>query len=351
MPEESAGPTLSQLLRGSLVTQLVHVAAALSIADLLSAGPRSSIELATAVKANPEVLYRVLRALASLGIFMETEPGIFSLTPLAEPLRKDVPNSLRASAVLYGTSWWWQTCGELLHSVVTGRPAFDHVHGKALFGFLDSEQDAAAIFNDHQSNMTSQDAAAVVAAYDFAQYPTVIDVGGGHGVLGAAIVNACPRTAVMVFDQPAVIASAPRRSSAEGGPSLLTYVAGDFFESVPPGGHAYVLKDIVHDWSDQEATTILRNCGLAMAHTPGMEAKLLVVEKVIPPGNGSFPGKLTDITMLLISGGRERTANEYQTLLAQAGFTLMRIVATRSPASIIEAVPTRAGDGLQASAR
>lgn len=340
VPERPPGPTLSQLLRGSLVTQLLHVAAALGIADLLSAGPRTTRDLATAVNANPDALYRVLRALASLGIFVETDPGIFSMTPLAEPLRSDVPGSLRASAVLYGASWWWGACGELLHSVRTGRPAFDHVHGKALFSYLDSASDAAAVFNDHQSNMTQQDAAAVVAAYDFGQYATVIDVGGGHGVLGAAILNACPQTSVVVFDQPAVIASAPPHLTSAGGNRRCTYVAGDFFESVPADGNAYVLKDIVHDWGDQDATTILRNCRLAMTRNPAVEAKLLVIEKVIPPGNGPFPGKLTDITMLLVAGGRERTATEYRTLLAQAGFTLTRIVPTRSPASVIEAMPT-----------
>jgi|SRR5262245_4495008 len=340
IPERPPGVTLSQLLRGSLVTQLIHVAATLGIADLLSAGPKSSRDLAIVVKANPDALYRVLRALASLGIFTETDPGTFSMTPLAEPLCSDVPGSLRGSAILYGASWWWRACGDLLYSVGTGQPAFDHVHGQALFSYLDSAQDAAAIFNKHQSNMTQQDAAAVVAAYDFAQCPSVVDVGGGHGVLGVAIRNACPRTSVVVFDQPAVIATAPRHAP-EGGDGRLRFVAGDFFESVPTGGHVYVLKDIVHDWGDQDATKILHNCRQAMSQATDIEARLLVVEKVIPPGNGAFPGKLTDITMLLVTNGRERTADEYGALLAKAGFTLTRTIPTRSPASIIEAVPKR----------
>src|SRR5262249_28622472 len=157
-----------------------HVVATLGIADLLGAGPKSSRDLATVVKANPDALYRVLRALASLGIFTETDPGTFSMTPLAEPLRSDVPGSLRGSALLYGASWWWHACGDLLYSVRTGQPGFDHVHGQGLFSYLDSAQEAAAIFNAHQSNMTQQDAVAVVAAYEFARYATVIDVGGGH---------------------------------------------------------------------------------------------------------------------------------------------------------------------------
>jgi hypothetical protein len=306
----------------------------------LSAGPKSSRDLATAVNANPEALYRVLRALASLGIFTETDPGIFSMTLLAEPLRSDVPGSLRGSAILYGASWWWRACGDLLYSVRTGQPAFDHVHGQTLFSYLESAPDAAAIFNAHQSNMTQQDAAAVVSAYDFTCYASVIDVGGGHGVLGEAILRACPQTSVVVFDQPAVIATVPGRS-LEPGDRRCTYVAGDFFESVPTAGHAYVLKDIVHDWGDEDAINILRNCRLAMSQARDIQARLLVVEKVIPPGDGAFAGKLTDITMLLVTNGRERTANEYEALLAKAGFALTRIIPTRSPASVIEAVPTR----------
>ena len=337
-PEVLPAATLSHLLRGSLVTQLVHVAATLGVADLLHTGPKSSHELAIAVNVDPEALSRVLRALASLGIFMETDAGVFALTALAEPLRSDVPGSLRGSAVLYGERWWWQACGELLHSVRTGQPAFDHVHGKALFGYLDASSDAAAVFNEHQTNMTRQDAAAVVAAYDFSPFTTVVDVGGGHGALTAAILQACPRPTVILFDQPAVVAGAQRRLRADGVTDRCRYVAGDFFDAVPAGGDAYILKDIVHDWDDGRTMAILRNCHAAMARLPAA-VRLLIVEKVIPPGNEPFPGKLTDITMLLMTGGRERTANQYRALLGEAGFAVTRIVATRSPASVIEAVP------------
>jgi O-methyltransferase domain/Dimerisation domain len=338
-PEISPAATLSQLLRGSLVTQLVHVAATLGIADLLHTGPKSSHELAAAVNVDPEALYRVLRALASLGIFMETDVGSFALTPLAEPLRSDVSGSLQGSAVLYGERWWWQACGELLHSVRTGQPAFDHIHGTALFSYLDSSSDAAAVFNEHQTNMTRQDVAAVVAAYDFSPLTTVVDVGGGHGALTAAILKACPHTTAILFDQPTVVAGAQRRLREDDVTDRCTCVGGDFFDAVPAGGDAYILKDIVHDWDDGRARAILCNCRAAMARRPGSGARLLLVEKVIPPGNGPFPGKLTDITMLLIAGGRERTTNQYQALLREAGFVVTRIIATRSPASVIEAVP------------
>src|SRR5262245_21459876 len=330
---------LSQLLRGSLVTQLIYVAATLGVADLLCDGPKSSHELAAALRVDPEALYRVLRALASIGIFEETESRWFALTPLAQPLRTGVPGSLRASAMLYGEPWWWRACGDLLHSARTGQPAFDHIYGESLFAYLRHTPDAAAIFNDHQTNMTQQDAAAVVNAYTFRECTKVVDVGGGHGALTAAILKTCSWTTAILFDQPAVIQGAKERLRAEGITARCDCVAGDFFESVPVGGDAYVLEDIVHDWGDARATAILRACRRAIAQAPASSAKLLVVEKVIPPGNTPFPGKLTDITMLLVAGGRERTANEYETLLNEAGFVLTRVVPTASPASVIEAIP------------
>jgi predicted O-methyltransferase YrrM len=338
-PHTSPAAGLSQLLRGSLVTQLIHVAATLGVADFLRGGPKSSHELAASLRVDPEAMYRVLRALASLGIFEETDSRQFALTALAQPLRSDVPGSLRGSAMLYGERWWWQACGELLHSVRTGQPAFDHVHGRTLFAYLDHAADAAATFNDHQTNMTQQDAAAVVSAYDFRECARVVDVGGGHGALTAAILKACPGTTAVLFDQPAVIEGAKQRLHAEGVADRCTCIAGDFFESVPGGGDAYVLKDIVHDWDDDRAIAILRNCRRVMAHTPGVTTRVLVVEKIIPPGNVPFPGKLTDITMLLVTRGRERTAKEYEALLTGAGLALTRMVPTSSPASVIEAIP------------
>lgn len=208
-----------------------------------------------------------------------------------------------------------------------------------LFAYLEHTADAAAIFNDHQTNMTRQDATAVVSAYGFRECTRIVDVGGGHGALTAAILKACPWTTAILFDQVAVIQGAKQRLRTEGVTDRCTCIAGDFFESVPEGGDAYVLKDIVHDWEDDRAAAILHNCRRAMAHTPAVATKLLVIEKVIPPGNAPFPGKLTDITMLLVTGGRERTAKEYEALLNEAGFALMRIVPTSTPASVIEAVP------------
>ena len=195
------------------------------------------------------------------------------------------------------------------------------------------------MFSEHQTNMTSQDAAAVVAAYDFVPYRTVVDVGGGHGALTDAILQSSPASTVLIFDQASVVEGARRRPRIASVAERCTFVSGNFFEAVPPGGDAYVLKDIIHDWDDERATTILENCHRAMALVSTRNAsRLLIIEKVIPPGNTPFAGKLTDITMLLIAGGRERTAEEYQALLTGAGFRLTKIVPTRSPASVIEGV-------------
>ncbi len=338
LPPPSPAAKLSQLLRGSLITQLISVAAKLGIADLLRDGPKTSDQLAAAVGANPGALYRVLRALASLGIFAETAHRRFTLTPLAEPLQSGVPRSLRGSAILYGERWWWQPCGELLQSVRSGRTAFELAHAMALFAYLDQHAEAAEVFNEHQANMTAQDAAAVTAAYDFTGTVKIVDVGGGHGTLAATILKAYPQMRGILFDQPSVTEGARQRLQAEGVADRCELIAGDFFEAVPGGGDAYLLKDIIHDWEDHRALAILRNCHRAMADNRAATARLLLVEKVIPPGNDPFTGKLTDITMLLVTGGLERTEAEYRALLEAAGFALRRIVPTRSPASIMEAV-------------
>ncbi len=278
-PEPSPAAVLSQLLRGSLVTQLIYVAAKLGIADLLKDGPKSGTELAASVQAHPRALYRVLRGLASLGIFAENEHGRFELTPLAEPLQTDAPGSLRGSATFYGERWWWQPCGELLHSVRTGRTAFDQLHGMVIYEYLDQHRGAAGIFNQHQTNMTVLDSAAVVAAYNFTGISTIVDVGGGHGALMARILKAYPQINGILFDQPSVLEGARRHMHAEGLAERCELVAGNFFESVPSGGDTYVLKDIIHNWDDHQAVQILKNCHRAALPRTG---RLLVVEKVIP---------------------------------------------------------------------
>jgi precorrin-6B methylase 2 len=325
---------LIQMISGSLVAQLVHVAARLGIADLLADGAKSSEELASRVGAHPRSLYRALRALASLGLFAETPDGRFELTPLALPLQAGAPESLRALAIAWGDTFW-PCYGELLHSVSTGDVAFQHVHGMGVFAYLQQHPRAGEVFNEAMTNLTRPHAAAVLAAYDFADITTLADIGGGNGSLIAAILAAYPRMRGIIFDQQTVLDSARRTLEREGILPRCTLTAGDFFQSVPQGCDAYVLKDIIHDWEDERAVVILENCRQAMR----AGGKLLLVERAVPTGNAPAAGKLIDVAMLAITGGCERTEAEYRDLLARAGLHLTQVVPTPSEMVVVEAIP------------
>jgi ubiquinone/menaquinone biosynthesis C-methylase UbiE len=309
----------------------LYVAAKLGIAVLLADGAKGSEDLAQATGTHPHSLYRVLRLLASQGVFAEVESRRFALTPLATLLRADVPGSLRALAIRTG-GLDWRPWGALLHSVRTGTPAFDHVYGMSLFAYLAQDAEAAQVFNDTMTMFTQRNTAAVVGAYDFSAVGTIVDVGGGHGALMAAILEASPRTRGILVDLPAVIEGARRQITARGLHPRCELVAGDFFESVPVGGDAYILKWIIHDWDDERAITILRNCHRAMV--PG--GRLLLVEALIPFDNEPHFGKSADVTMLAFTGGMERTEAEYRVLLDSAGFVLTRIIPTDSHSSVLE---------------
>jgi len=326
---------LLHMIHGSKITQLLSVVAKLGIADLLRDGPKHSEELAQAVGAHPRTLYRVLRALASLGVFAEDQAQCFHLTPLANLLRAEVPESLRALAIVYGEEWIWHAEGALLYSVRTGKAAFHHVHGMSPFDYYRQHAEAAAGFNAAMTSVSGHEFAAIMAAYDFAGMATIVDVGGGHGALLAEILKTYPHMRGILFDLPAVVESAQPLLEAAGITARCTRVAGDFFQTLPGGGDAYILKRVIHDWDDAPAAAMLTQCRRAMpAHS-----RLLLMERVIPPGNAPFLGKLGDITMLLHYGGLERTEAEYRGLLEAAGFTLVRIIPTQAPLSIIEGVP------------
>jgi hypothetical protein len=333
----SPPPTMALLhmIHGSKITQLLYVVAKLGIADLLRDGAKHSEELAQAVGAHPRTLYRVLRALASLGVFAEDQAQRFHLTPLADLLRTDNPESLRALAIFYGEAWVWHAEGALLYSVRTGQAAFHQVHGMGPFDYYAQHADAAACFNAAMTSLSGQELAAVIAAYDFAGMATIVDVGGGQGALLAEILQTYPQMHGVLFDLPAVVESAQPLLEAEGVAARCTRVAGDFFHTIPGGGDAYILKRVIHDWDDAPAEAILTHCRRAMA----AHSRLLLMERVIPPGNAPSLGKLADITMLLHYGALERTEAEYRALLEAAGFTLGRIIPTQTPLSIIEGVP------------
>jgi hypothetical protein len=235
----------------------------------------------------------------------------------------------------YGEPWCWLSWGRLLESVRSGRPAFLQEHGKGFFDYMNQHPEAAEVFNANMTCMTTDEAAAIVAAYDFSRTRVLVDVGGGQGALVAAVLRAQSAVRAVLFDAPALIADAARRLQQLGVAERCGLLEGDFFDSVPSGGDTYVLKDIVHDWDDKRAAAVLRVCREAMSES----AKLLVIERVIPPGNEPFAGKLIDINMLVLTGGRERTEQEYRDLLREAGFELVTIVPTEAGVSVIEARP------------
>lgn len=332
-PDPSLVPRLQQMVWGKATTQCLFVAAKLGIADLLAEGPRTVDFLAAKTETNAEALYRVLRLLASHEVFEERETRQFGLTPMAELLQADAPCSFRDYAIVHGSEWYNRAWAHLLYSVERNEPAFDLACGQSLFAYMEQHPEAATDFNNSMTALSRFEAAGVCAAYDFSGYSTVVDVGGGHGRLLTEVLAAYPALDGILYDQPSVVdAARPGLASAATG-ARCQVVGGDFFREVPAGGDVYLLKHIIHDWDDERSAVILRNCREAMSEG----GRVLVVEGVMPPGNEPSNSKLWDVVMLaLTSGGRERTAEEYAELYAQAGLTLTRVVPTHAVVSIVE---------------
>jgi hypothetical protein len=325
---------LTQMIMGFRVTQLLHVAAKLGIADKLADGPKSSRELAKQCACDADALYRTLRALSNLGVLIELGQQRFRLTALGEHLRAGKHGSLHAAALLYGEPWLWNAYGQLLHSVQTGQPAFEHTHGSAFFDYLGANELAAETFNAAMTAFSDQETEALLRAFDFSEVGHVIDVGGGHGRLLASLLRAHPRLRATLFDQPQVVSGASELQDPEDLGARCTITAGNFFECVPAGGQIYLLKSVLHDWDDDKASQILQRCREAMSPM----SRLLVVERVIGDPSEASEAKLFDINMLTILGGRERTQYEHQALLHTAGLRLTRIISTSSPLTILEAM-------------
>src|SRR5215203_4354637 len=318
---------------------LVVVAAELGVADLLAPGPQSIADLSEAAGVDAQSLYRVLRALASRGLFREDDDQQFSLTPLADPLRRDAPQSIRPQALWSGSEAYRRTWGDLSYSVRSGEPAFDHVYGKPFFEYLAEQPALAKIFNDVMTSDSSDEGASIAAAHDFSGYRRIVDVGGGHGALLTAVLDRYPGPLGVLFDLPDVVGTARGAIDSHIAAGRVEKLAGDFSEAVPRGGDAYLLKWIVHDWDDEAAIRILTSCRTAMAPT----GKVLLVEVVIPQGTAGTDATRLDTTMLVFTGSRERTEREYRDLLHRAGLTLLTITPTASPFSILEATPAQDG--------
>ena len=331
MAEVSKHQQLDQMITGYWISQAIYAAAKFGIADHLRDGPKTVGELAAATATNPDALYRLLRALASVGIFTEGESRRFSLTPLADPLRSDVAGSKRALALMSGDEQF-RAWAEIDYSVRTGKIAFDKVFGKPIFDYLGEHPDKARIFDGAMVGVHGRESDAILNAYDFSGIGVVADIGGGNGSQLTEILKKHIRMKGILFDLPHVIERANERIQASGLLDRCQLVSGSFFDAVPAGADAYILRHIIHDWDEEKCLTILRNCHRAMPPA----SKLLVIESVIPPGNEPFHGKFLDLHMLLIPGGKERTENEYRTLFERAGFELTRIVPTGAEVSIVE---------------
>jgi hypothetical protein len=333
--DESSPAALLQMTAACWLSQAVYVAAKFGIADLLRDGPKSCDALAEATQTNSGALCRVLRALASVKVFAQEEDGRFRLTPLAQHLRTDVPTSVSAFAVMLGEPEHWHAWEGLVYSVKTGGSAFEHVFGLPHFKYFAQHEKAGRIFNAGMTSRSVLENDAIVAAYDFSDVQTVIDIGAGEGTLVTALLKAQPNLHAVIVDLPHVIAASRTQIEAKI-QERCKFVAGDFFDSIPAGGDIYILKKVIHDWDDERARQILKNCQRAM---PG-NSRVLLAEPVIPSGNEPSFNKLLDLLILVwTSGGRERTESEHRLLLESAGLKLNRVIPTTSGLSILEAVP------------
>ena len=330
----SAPAVMLNLTIGHWVARLIYVAAKLKLADLLKDGPRTTAQLATATGVQAPALYRILRTLASVGVFAETKGGRFKLTPLAATLRSDVSGSMRAWAIMANEKYTWDSWMDLLHGVKTGEIPFVKAHGVHPFEYLEKHPDDLAVFGESMTSLSATENPAIAAAYKFSAIRTLVDVGGGHGSLLATILKANPKLKGVLFDQPSVIVRAQKDQhvTAKGIAERCTLESGSFFEAVP-AGDAYIMKYILHDWNDEQCVKILANCRAAMNE----KGRVLVVDNVIPAGNDPSWGKLVDIQMFVI-GGRERTKKEFAAMFAKAGLKLTRVLATKCPLSIVEGV-------------
>lgn len=323
---------LGQLINGYWISHSIIAAARLGVADALDDGPTPVTRVAERIGADADALYRLLRALASLGIFREEGARSFAHTPLSSALKKDVPGSLHGLAtmtsLLHLRAW-----PEVVHSVRTGQTAFAKVFGCDIFEYLPTDAEAARAFDAAMSGYTAMTANAVVATYDFAGCKKIVDVGGGLGVLVSAIIGKYPAANGATFDLPHVSERARAAVDRAGLGARVEVVAGDFFASVPPAD-CYTLKMILHDWNDDKSRAILSTLRKSIA--PG--GRVCVIEGVVPPGNAPSPAKLLDINMLVMTGGKERTEAEYAALFAATGFRLTRVVPCGA-IDVVEAAP------------
>jgi C-methyltransferase len=332
---------MQELIVAAWMSQAIAAAADLGIADALAKKPLSLHELADRVGAHPDALSRLLRTLIGRGIFRQGGDGCYELNPLGHTLRSDAPGSMTGMARLVGAPQWREHWSQLVEAIRTGEAVLPKLRGKDAFAYLDEEPELAEIFNQAMTNNSELAVAPVVAAYDFSPYPTIVDVGGGHGRLLAAILAATPGAHGVLYDLSQVVAGAETLLREHNVADRIRIASGSFFDGVPREGDAYVLKNIIHDWSDDKAVQILRR--VRAAADPA--AVVLLIEFVLPDHHREFPGHVVDLEMLVQATGRERTATQYRHLLEQAGLEMTQVVPTAGPFSLVEAKPAPAPQG------
>ncbi len=323
-----------QILNGAYVAGAVSCLAALGIPDLVEKGPKSPDELAKQIGANPQALYRLMRATASVGVLSEGPDGKFSETPLSAVLRTNGNPSLRALAIMGGREWHSRAWSDLEYCVRTGKQALDHIYGEHIFDFFTKRPEELQIFNDAMTSLSMMDSPAVAAAYSFDTINSIVDVAGGHGLLLATILSRNPHMKGTLLEAPQVVEGAktgPLKSFLD----RCAFASGDMFASVPAGADAYIMKHIIHDWPDELCIKLLKACRAGV--NPG--GKLLVVDAMIQPGNEFNPGKFLDLQMLIFPGGLERNEKQFSDLFAASGWKLNRVIPTAAMDSILEGIP------------
>ncbi|OBH12542.1 methyltransferase [Mycobacterium sp. E1747] len=334
--QRSAPPAavMMELIMNAWVAQAITSAADLGVADALASGPLSGDQLADRIGADADALRRLMRALIGIGIFRQCSDGRYALNPLGDTLRADAPTSMSGMARWVGAPQHREHWSHLTDAIRTGKAIVPELRGKPAFEYLADEGELGEIFNTAMTNVSDFATVPLTTAYDFGAFNTIVDVGGGHGRLLAAILETAPNSQGVLFDLPEVIAGAPGLLRKHRVEDRVRIEKGSFFDSAPEGGDAYVLKNVIHDWPEDDAVRILKNVR-ASAHAG---ARLLLCEFVIPEHDRDFQGNWVDLEMLLVARARERTADEYGQLFDQAGFRLNRIVETVSPLSIIEGI-------------
>ena len=331
--QQPAAAQILQFITNFWSSRAVYVLAKLGIPDLLKSGPKTAEELASTTKMHAPSLYRVLRALASIGVVRSTGDERFALTPVSELLVTDAPGSLRWFTISELGQEHFPAWGNLMHSVKTGEIAFDNFFGVDIWKYFEQNPEDGATFQNSMSGVTAATNEQIRSLYDFSPFGTVVDIGGGHGGLITSVLQTNPKAKGILFDAPQVIEAARQKIETAGLAERCETVAGDFFKAVPAGGDLYMMKWIIHDWNDEQAITILRNCRSQMKSG----GKLIIVDCVVPETDEPDFSKFFDLNMLVMTGGKERTKKEFAQILSAAGFKLLRVIPTEVPTSIVEA--------------